>query len=76
MISMHPFRRLLHIMMGLGVLFFLALSCNNNTNEAEDTDAETVTEAVAKTPVEEGHEYYISYCTMCHGEDGKGGGKT
>ncbi len=74
MMSMHPFRRLITVMMGLGVLFFLALSCNNNANEAAATETEAVAESTAKTPVQEGYEFYMSYCTMCHGEDGKGGG--
>ena len=69
--STHPFTRLMTIILGLGLLFVFAISCTNATPE-EATD--TVAEAVTKTPVEEGHEWYISYCTMCHGEDGKGGG--
>ena len=75
----HPFlgqlpRHFFVFFLGLG-LFFFVLSCGNANSEAAATD-DPVTEAemAQKTPVEEGKEWYLSYCTMCHGEDGKGGG--
>lgn len=71
--SKYLFNRLLIIIMGFA-LFFVAISCANKTAEETTEDAEALTEVVAKTPIEEGHEWYLSYCTMCHGEDGKGKG--
>lgn len=72
--STHPFTRLMTIILGLGLLLVFAISCTNAAPEEAAEETEAVAEAVAKTPVEEGYEWYISYCTMCHGEDGKGSG--
>jgi mono/diheme cytochrome c family protein len=71
--SKDPFKRLISVLMGLGI-FIIAISCTNSATEKETDEGEDVAETVALTPVEEGREWYLSYCTMCHGEDGKGKG--
>jgi mono/diheme cytochrome c family protein len=71
--SQHPSKYLISILMGLG-LFFMVISCTNSATEKTTDEGDEVAETVALTPVEEGREWYISYCTMCHGEDGKGKG--
>jgi mono/diheme cytochrome c family protein len=69
----HPFRLLITVLIGLGI-FVIALSCSNSATEKTTDEMDEVAETIALTPVEEGREWYLSYCTMCHGEDGKGKG--
>jgi mono/diheme cytochrome c family protein len=60
------------------LLAFQFNSCGNNAATEGEDDA--VTEEAAPPaeevmdPVAQGREWYLSYCTMCHGEEGKGDG--
>ena len=74
--SNHLFTRLFSLLMILGLLFVLPMCTDNKAADKttkEDTEANTE-EEVTMTPIEEGKAFFISYCYMCHGEDGKGGG--
>ena len=76
--SNHLFRSLFTGLMILGLLFTLAMCTNSNTSEkateAATEETEAITEKVAQTSLEEGKDLFISYCVMCHGQDGKGEG--
>ena len=69
----HPVKRLITTLTGLAA-FVMLISCTNSATEKTTDEVEAVAETTMLTPIEEGREWYISYCTMCHGEDGKGKG--
>ena len=50
------------------------LSCGEQAPNTETDSTSEEVAAVKKSPVEEGGEFYKSYCTMCHGEKGDGQG--
>lgn len=73
----------------LPVLFFFLLGCflitfpmgcgdsgqsNDGTSNGEPASEEEVIQNEAKAAIADGAEFFNSYCTMCHGEKGKGDG--
>ena len=76
--SNNLFRSLFAVLIILGLLFTLPMCTDSNTTEkttkAATEETEAPTETVAQHPLEEGKDLFISYCVMCHGQDGKGEG--
>ncbi|MEL7124240.1 MAG: cytochrome c [Bacteroidota bacterium] len=66
--------RLILLLLFLCLILLVSTGCNNSTEQTNDEVEEINTEEIAKSSVEEGKEWYTSYCTMCHGKDGSGDG--
>jgi len=55
---------------------FLLSACAVLTAVTAYAQPSKVTIPVSKTPANNGHEMYVSYCAPCHGLDGRGDGPT
>jgi mono/diheme cytochrome c family protein len=66
-------RHLPYLLLALGFAFFI-INCSDNAQKSDAAaDGTSVAEA-ALTPVEEGKEWFISYCAVCHGDNADGHG--
>ncbi len=55
-------------------MIFTLSMCSNNEPKPNTKIPEPEEQAMVLSAVEEGKELYLSYCPMCHGENGQGGG--
>ena len=67
-------RYLPHLLFATALAFFMANCSGDSTQKADTAATGEAAAQVVKSPVEEGKQWYESYCAICHGDNADGRG--